>query len=281
MPSLWLRWGKGVSGRAIGNSHASFFTGVLTMGERNNAGVGSALGWVLVPVLPVVLENTYNAVLLFFDEYPPDPHHWEMTMWGLQLGPLIGFGFLAGATLYLPDPEPIRRGPRGWVSRRSIWVTIGPWAGALVCAALGWAYQAVGFPFAPARDSLAATVFAVLLAVSAYGWLVPAVAAARRAKRLGRGWENVRRGLAWSAAFVTSLFGTFWAITEGWRAFFFDPRIVQILLATASLALMNGCAQTVTYGDVRRRELFHAMLLSWTFGLAVLWRWWSRRRPTG
>ena len=147
-------------------------------------------------------------------------------------------------------------------------------------ATTGWAYQAVGFPFAPAVDSSAAAVFAVLLAVAAYGWLVPAVAAVRRAKRLGRGWENVRRGLAWSAAFTASLFGGFWAITEGWRAFFFDPRIVQVLLAAASLTLMNGCAKTVTHGDVRRRELFHAMLMAWTFGLAVLWRWCSRKRPS-
>ena len=42
-----------------------------------------------------------------------------------------------------------------------------------------------------------------------------------------------------------------------------------------------GLGVTITYGEVRRRELFHAMLISWTFGLALLWRWWARPRPPG
>ena len=29
------------------------------------------------------------------------------------------------------------------------------------------------------------------------------------------------------------------------------------------LAMTSGCASTVTYGEVRRRELFHAMLVAW------------------
>ena len=41
---------------------------------------------------------------------------------------------------------------------------------------------------------------------------------------------------------------------------------------------MTGCASTITYGEVRRRELFHAMLVAWVLGLALMWRWWSRPR---
>ncbi len=34
-----------------------------------------------------------------------------------------------------------------------------------------------------------------------------------------------------------------------------------------------------TYGEVRRRELFHAMLVAWVLGLALMWRWWARAGP--
>jgi hypothetical protein len=63
-----------------------------------------------------------------------------------------------------------------------------------------------------------------------------------------------------------------------WRAYFFDPRIVRLLLVGVSLAAMSGCG-TITYGEMRRRELFHAMLVAWVLGLALMWRWWCRRRP--
>ena len=45
-----------------------------------------------------------------------------------------------------------------------------------------------------------------------------------------------------------------------------------------SLMVMSGCAAPIAYGDTRRRELFHAMLLAWVFGLALIWWWSSRRR---
>ena len=241
----------------------------------------AALGWMLVPVVPVVLENFHNGLLVYFDALPRDPYDWDWPMWLMQLGPLVGFGFLAGATLYLPDPEPVRWGPRGWLARRSVWVTSGPWVGGLVCLALGWAYQAIGFPFAPELDSWKARILSVMASVLiAYGWLWPAVAAVRRAKRQGRAWENVKRGLTVSAGFVGSLFGSFWAITEGFRGFFFDPRVAPVLVAAVGLGLLSGCGSPLTYGEIRRRELFHAMLLAWVFGLAVLWRWWSRRKPS-
>ena len=78
--------------------------------------------------------------------------------------------------------------------------------------------------------------------------------------------------------FVGSLIGSFWAITEAWRGYFFDPRIVPALLAASSLPLMAGCG-TTTLGEVRRRDLFGAMLPAWLIGLALAWQWWSRSRP--
>jgi hypothetical protein len=117
-----------------------------------------------------------------------------------------------------------------------------------------------------------------LVASFAYAWLAFAYVAARRARRLGVAWRCVCRGLAVAAAYVGSLFGSFWVITQYWRGYFFDSRIVPVILAVTALAWMSGCAPTITYGEVRRRELFHAMLLAWTIGLALLWRWWARSR---
>jgi hypothetical protein len=51
------------------------------------------------------------------------------------------------------------------------------------------------------------------------------------------------------------------------------------LLAACASALLAGCATTITVGDVRRRDLFRAMLMAWVLGLALLWRWWARPRP--
>jgi hypothetical protein len=51
------------------------------------------------------------------------------------------------------------------------------------------------------------------------------------------------------------------------------------ILMALCLAVLSGCAAPITYGEMRRRELFHAMLVAWMLGLAFLWRWWSRRRP--
>jgi hypothetical protein len=112
----------------------------------------------------------------------------------------------------------------------------------------------------------------------AYGWLWPGWAALRRGAKLGKWRRTLRNGLAAALAFVGSLFGSFWAITSAVRSYFFDPTVVPILVLALGLAVLSGCAATITYGEMRRRELFHAMLVAWVLGLALMWRWWSRRR---
>jgi hypothetical protein len=258
------------------------------------SGVVSAVAWFALPLVPALLGTTYYQSLnwSFGRSSGPDPHDWGWSTWIIMVGPLIGYGFLAGATIDLPD-DPSRRGPRGWLSRRSLWVAIGPWIGFLAGVAIyqailfvGWAYPASrewSWPFLPAgwwNDRLAILLlFAIAICPLAYGWLFVAWAALRRAKRLERLRRSLAKGLAMAIGFVGSLFGSFWAITEAWRGYFFDPRIAPVLVAALSLAMMSGCANTETLGEVRRRELFQAMLMAWLLGLALAWRWWSRSRP--
>jgi hypothetical protein len=45
-----------------------------------------------------------------------------------------------------------------------------------------------------------------------------------------------------------------------------------------TLPLLAGCTSTRTLGDVRRYQFFNALLMAWVLGLALIWRWWSRRR---
>ena len=95
----------------------------------------------------------------------------------------------------------------------------------------------------------------------------------------GRWRRSLVHGIVIAATFVGTLFGGFWVATAVWRSYFFDPRIVRLLVVAIGLTVMSGCASTITYGEVRRRELFHAMLVAWVLGLALMWRWWSRPRP--
>ena len=69
----------------------------------------------------------------------------------------------------------------------------------------------------------------VVLTLS-YGWLWPAWAALRRAARIGRLRRAFYRGLSVALAFVGSLFGSFWAATSWWRSYFFDPRVVPLIV---------------------------------------------------
>ena len=276
------------------------------MSARRGGGLWVALAWFVFPVIPVVLEKSYNDfphiwLGLSLPRMPSDdPYVWERAAWLFQLGPLVGFGFLVGTTLDVADEPTGRRGVRGWLSRRSVWVVFGPWAGMLAYVASYWLVVSV-ISMLPASVKEAPTVVpaatpsswqgtwtawalgwlldAFLLVTFSYAWLLPAIATLRRARRVQRAWSAFKRGLAVAIAFVGSLFGSFWAVTQIWRDYFFDPRIVPVWLALLSVGALSGCTSTVTYGEVRRRELFGALLVSWTFGLALAWRWLSRRKP--
>jgi hypothetical protein len=261
-------------------------------------GIASALAWLVFPLIPAVLGSSYHGTFNLGPAHGgPDPHDWGWGTWIVLTGPLWGYGFLAGATLGLPD-EPGRRGVRSWLARRAVWVAVGPWIGfvfwgGVYLAArvledlLNWAFPASrewhssgGIPWqGPSSSPLVNMVLLVgLLGSLAYGWLIVAAVALKRARRLGRCRWAIGRGLAAAVGFVGSLFGTFWTIISVWRGYFFDPRVMPVWLAAASLLMSAGCAGTITYGEVRRRELFQALLMAWLLGLALAWRWWSRPR---
>ena len=263
------------------------------MGRQRLRGLWSALGWLIFPLVPALLATTYHQTCNF---WAPTLASGIGSCWVILLGPLCGFGFLAGATAGLPD-EPNRVGLGAWFSRRAGWVAFGPWMGFLFWAGVywilagmdklanlafpGWDWgSAIGWPGLDpagwAAWAIGWTVGILFFGSLAYGWLIPARAAIRRAARAGRRREAVRRGLATMVGFVGSLFGSFWAITEAWRGYFFDPTVMPIVLAALSVALLSGCSNTLTAGEVHRRELFNAMLMAWVLGLALAWRWWSR-----
>jgi hypothetical protein len=256
------------------------------------------VAWLVFPLVPVILEDLYyqicNLNWTSTVKFGPDPRDWDWFLWVLMLGPLVGYGFLAGATVDLPDDiGPAHQGWRWLATRRSVWVAIGPWWGFMICIGLffGYSFLANRAPvlwrvFLPESikgtwlESVLWWVYGTLIVVTlSYAWLWPARASLRRAARIGRLRRAFYRGVAVALAFVGSLFGSFWAATSWWRSYFFDPRLMPLIVAAMGLALTSGCASTITYGEVRRRELFHAMLVAWVLGLALMWRWWSRRRP--
>lgn len=261
-------------------------------------GLGPALAWFVFPVVPALLGRTYYETcnLSFSPAKGPDPRDWDWFAWVLLAGPLLGYGFLAGATLSLEDDPGERHGLRGWLSRRAVWVAVGPWSGFLLVAGLAFLLGTVdrwlpglrqALPGLPPHwgqtwwwGMLSAILFWSAVGVVAYGWLFVVWVAIRRARRLGRCRQAIERGLGIAFAFVGSLFGSFWAVTEAWRTYFFDARVVPLLIGSLGLTLfcLSGCSSTLTYGEVRRRELFSAMLMAWLLGLALAWRWWSRPR---
>lgn len=254
-----------------------------------SGGTWAAVGWLVFPAVPVVLARAYYQATA---DPGPDPAAWGFWDWVLPLGPLWGFGFLAGATLGLPD-EPDSRGIRSWPSRRAVWVAGGPWVGFIPVAALAMLgvggmsplASALAWPGPDVARWVGIAIFWIAIAALTYGWLVVAWFALRRARRRGQLGKAIGRGLAVAVGFVGSLVGGFWAAIATWRAYFFDPTPFRVvLLAALGVAALGGCgAETV--GDVRRHDLFGAMQMAWVFGLALAWLWWgrprSRPRPPG
>jgi hypothetical protein len=259
------------------------------MNDVPRGGIWSLLAWIIFPIVPAVLGTAYYQNLNFGLDGGPDPSEWEWGRWVVLMGPLVGYGFLAGATLGLPDrPEPRRF--RRWLAKRSAWVAIGPWFGVLSGAAVLYVGSLVESRMtqeAKARfgamfsQETAQIVGLTVLGWFAYGWLLVAYVSLRRARLRGRFLRSLGSGLIGAIAFVGSLVGTFWAVTTAWREYFFDKRIMPLILATASLTITGGCASQLTYGEVRRRELFQALLTAWLLGTALAWRWWSRSATKG
>jgi hypothetical protein len=267
--------------------------------ERFRRELGLMFAWLIFPLIPVVLEDTHFGISSFgflnSAGTGPDPYVWNWFIWVLVLGPLVGYGFLAGATISVRDNPSPRRGWRRLLGRRAVWVAIGPWWGAIACVAIYFGLASLDqlFPGSARRVSqiqqpwtstwaygIVSWAITILLVVLwAYSWLWPAWAALRRSARIGQWKRSIVHGIVTAAAFVGSLFGSFWVATAVWRSYFFDPRIVRLLIVAVGLTVASGCASTITYGEVRRRELFHAMLVAWVLGLALMWRWWSRPRP--
>lgn len=266
------------------------------MGGGLRAEIVGVLAWLIFPMVPVLLEEMYYqfAVNLFGSSRSgPDPYDWTWGTWFVMLGPLLGYGFLAGSTAEVPDPPSESMSSlRRIVARRAVWIAVGPWAGFLLLVAglFGLAFLGRHFPTtgggqaaAPAPQGwltwLISSVWIVaFLGIVGFGWLWPAWAALRRARRIGLFGRAFVRGVVTALTFVGSLLGSFWAITSAWRGYFFDPRMMPILLAALGVAALSGCGGPITYGEFRRREMFHAMLPAWVFGLAVLWWWASRVR---
>ena len=249
------------------------------MSDAPRGGIRSALAWLIFPAVPAVIGGAYHQTLNFGFGGGPDPVEWSWGHWVVLCGPLVGYGFLVGATLGLSDgPDPRRS--RRWLARRWVWVAVGPWVGFLSAAAVFYAAS-----WLPAKDwngklsdSMGRALGFACIGWLAYAWLLVAFLALRRAKRRGRFLRSLQSGLIGAIVLVGSLFGTFWAVTAAWREYFFDKRMMPLVLATASLALTSGCASTLTRGEVRRRDLFQAMLTAWLLGAALAWRWWSRSR---
>jgi hypothetical protein len=286
---------------ARGVGQIAIKAGVATMGTDLRTELVMALAWLSFPMLPVLLEEVYYGIfvnLFGWSDVGPEPRDWGWGTWVIMLGPLLGYGFLAGSTAEVPDDlTGPKKGLRRVVARRAVWVAIAPWCGFLFVLAVffGLGSLSSGLPQQQGPDppSLASWretwLFAILswvwttivVGILAYGWVWPARAALRRAGRIGIWRRALYRGIVTAPAFVGSLFGSFWAITSARRSYFFDPRVMPLILAALGLSMMSGCSSTITYGEMRRRELFHAMLLSWVFGMAMIWWWSSRRRPKG
>lgn len=207
------------------------------------ARLAGAVAWLAFPVVPLVAADAYQRFctdeFVPTSSFAPDPHVWDATRWAMVLGPLVGYGFLAGSTWGIADEPGPRRWWRAGLAWRSVWVGLGPWAVFLAGAALyhgGMAARSV-VPLDPERWSgwnplpwagpwLYWGLMVPAMVTLSIGWLPIAYASLRRARRAGRLGSAWSTGLGLAAAFVGSLFGGYRAITAAWRGYFFDPTIV-------------------------------------------------------
>jgi hypothetical protein len=260
------------------------------LSARRESSAWAAIAWLIFPAVPVLIARSYHDTL---NISRTDPRQWDLGQFLILLGPPAGYAYLAGATACLPDGVE-RRGWRGWLARRAFWVGVGPWVGFLIGALVlftssvvdwllrkllsGQRVDAINRALTPEWTN-STTVGLCVFAFLAYAWLAFALAASRRAWRTGRVRKSLGWGLSVTVAFLGSLLGGFWAVTSTFRSFFFDPRVLKVaVVASLSVGLIAGCSPPPTAGDMRRRELFQAMLMAWVLGLALIWRWLSRPR---
>lgn len=252
----------------------------------------SFLVWLFFPLAPAFLASAYSQMRFVTN----DPRDWDLLLWLWALGPLLGFGFLAGASLGVPDPDVTpsttwRQHVLRPFVRRSVWIAVGPWLGFLAWVALYFLIDLLGkiiaslFQNPPSLgllsgDGWPSAVFwyGIFLPTYAWTWLIFAVLLLRRAHKIRRFGRSLWQGVVTAVLFAGSLFGTFWAVTETWRTYFFDTRLPTLLIASASVLFLSGCG-TPSLGDLRRQHLFLALLQAWVIALAFAWRWLSRPRP--
>ena len=202
-------------------------------------GVGAAALWLAFPVVPLLAEDAYYHLSSFEpisgSTGGPDPFEWDLARCALVVGPLLGYGFLAGVTWGVADGA-VRRWWALW-SRRSVWVGLGPWLGLWSMLAIGlatsgvrWIVAACGWgpddPSAPLWSPGPRAAEMAVLAGCAWvslGWLPVAWAALRRARREGRLGPSWRWGLLVATVFLATLFGGYWGVVMTWRDHFFDP----------------------------------------------------------
>ncbi len=214
------------------------------------------LAWLFFPIAPAFLASAFYHVQFVLT----DPREWDVVDWIWQTGPLVGLGFLCGASIGVPDP--VLDPPTGWrqwalrpLGQRAVWVAVGPWAGFLFWVATFHVLNTTDkvvqaligeWPSVPLLDfhgwGTAVFLYVVFLPTYAWIWVVFAGWLLLRARRIGRLGRSLWQGIVTALVFVGSLFGTFWAATESWRGYFFDSRIPSLLLATGSLVLLSGCS---------------------------------------
>ena len=236
------------------------------------------LAWLIFPVVPVVLEDLYFRVsgLDFSSSHRigPDPRVWGWLVWILMLGPLLGYGFLAGATIHVPDDDPppleaacarlLGRSRAVWEARRRVgepFVCMG------VFFSLMYAEQLFPnllrrFPQIPPswKDTWAywAGTWVLLIAavvIWAYSWLW------QKGPHCGERSAWPARVARWCKG--SSSPGRLWdycsAVSRSQPpcgGYFFDPRIVRLLVVALGLTLMSGCIQ---HDHLRRSSTTRAL----------------------
>ncbi len=254
------------------------------------------LTWFVLPLTAAALARLYYAFFaqaLAIMTHARDPRSWTIADWFVQLGPLSGFAFLAGATQPVRHDDGFPKKPLAHLARSPVlWLAVGPWIGFLVYAALLTLLHLLNLSYShitgqslempswsppePWSWIVAVAWFGLTLC---YAWIWVALPLCIQSRRAGRLGTALRDGFLTLGIFLATLFGGFWTLTEAFREFFFDKRLAPFLVLTAlSCVAAAGCAAPETLGDVRRRDLFEALLVAWVAGLALIWRWGRRPR---